>query len=281
MRILVTGAKGMLGRDLCSVLKRASHQVVETDIEELDITDLPATASEVKRIAPGIVVNCAAYTQVDRAEEEADKAFLVNGIGVRNLGLACRDMKIPLCHISTDYVFKGEKKGPYLPSDPPDPVNMYGYTKLAGEKYLEWSGVKHFLIRTSWLYGKHGPNFVSTILRLAAEKDELRVVDDQMGSPTWTGTLSIVISEIIGTGSYGIYHVTDRTEGGISWFRFAQEIVRLAGLEARIRPVPTEAFPRPARRPRNSVLDLSDAEKVLGHALPGWKASLSRFLRSR
>jgi dTDP-4-dehydrorhamnose reductase len=278
MKILVTGAKGMLGKDLIPVLKESSHEVVETDIEELDITKAGSLREEAKRIAPEVIINCAAYTQVDKAEEEPDKAFLINGIGVRNLALLSKDWDIPLCHISTDYVFNGEKTGPYLPNDPTDPVNMYGYTKLAGEKYLQWIGNKFYILRTSWLYGQFGKNFVYTILRLAKDQKELKVVDDQIGSPTWTVTLSQIISKIIQTPKYGIYHVTDKTEKGISWFQFAQEIVGLSGLESQIFPVMTEAFPRPAKRPRNSVLDLEAIQTALHQDLPSWEESLNGFL---
>jgi len=278
MKILVTGAKGMLGTDLVPILKGKGHEVIATDIEELDIT-VPDQIKEVVRAAvPDIVINCAAYTQVDKAEEEPEKAFLINGQGAQNLALVCKDLDIDLCHISTDYVFDGTKDGPYKPDDPPNPINTYGKSKLAGEKYIQELLKKFYIIRSSWLYGKYGKNFVYTVMDLAKKQKELRVVDDQFGSPTWTVTLAWAITDIIETKKYGIYHVTDTTEGGTSWYEYAKEIVRLSGLQTEVIPVKTKEFPRPAPRPKNSVLDLTTVKLLLNESLPSWKESLQKFL---
>jgi dTDP-4-dehydrorhamnose reductase len=267
----------MLARDLVPVLGKR-HEVIAPCEKDLDITEREDVFSILRRLRPDLVVNCAAYTHVDKAEEEREKAFLVNGIGVQNLALACNEQRIPLCHISTDYVFNGEKDRPYTPFDNTDPINAYGASKLAGERYIQWIMNTFYIVRTSWLYGKGGNNFVSTITRIAGERPEIRVVHDQRGSPTSTVTLSRAVLAIIETGAYGIYHVTDKTDGGISWYEFAGEIVRSSGSSATIIPITTGEFPRPATRPRYSVLDVSIFSLVTGDPLPDWRNALRDFL---
>lgn len=280
MRILVTGARGMLGTDLVCVLEEKGHEVFATDVEELDITQPDFLARMIGDICPDVVVNCAAYTNVDKAEEEPDRAYRINGLGVNNLALACEGHDIELCHISTDYVFDGTKKGPYTPDDRPNPINAYGRSKLAGEESIREIMKKYYIIRTSWLYGKYGKNFVTTVLDLAKRQGDLRIVSDQIGSPTWTVTLARVISVIIGTEKYGMYHVTDRTGGGISWYEFAREIVRLFGMKADVVPVKAGDLGSLAKRPRNSVLDLIATESILNVEMPYWKESLRGFFQT-
>ncbi len=278
MRILVTGARGMLGTDLVCILEENEHEVFATDVEELDITQLEGLQKTVRDIDPDVLINCAAYTDVDKAEEEPDKAFLINGVGAQNLALVCKDSDIDLCHISTDYVFDGTKKDPYTTDDLPNPINTYGRSKLAGEEYIQQIGHKFYIVRTSWLYGKYGKNFVYKILDLAKKQKELRVVDDQKGSPTWTVTLARVIDRLIQTKKFGIYHVTDSTPGGISWCEFAKEITEKSGLTVRIIPISAAEFSQPARRPKYSVLDLIEIKSILNQELPSWKDSLGRCL---
>lgn len=278
MKILVTGAKGMLGTDLVRILEENEYKVFATDIEELDITQFDSLEKKVSNISPNVIINCAAFTDVDKAEEELDKAFLINGIGVQNLALVCKDLDIDLCHISTDYIFDGTKEGPYMPGDSPNPINTYGKSKLAGEKYIQEILNKFYIIRTSWLYGKYGKNFVYTVLNLAKKQRELKIVNDQVGSPTWTITLSQVIAKLIQTQKYGIYHVTDKTENGITWYEFAKEILRLYKINTEVIPIKTENFPRPANRPKNSVLDLTLINSVLNESLPPFEESLKAFL---
>ncbi len=280
MRILVAGARGMLGTDLVCVLEEKGHEVFATDVEELDITQPDFLARMIGDICPDVVVNCAAYTNVDRAEEEPERAFRINGLGAKNLSLVCEDHDIELCHISTDYVFDGTKEGPYLPDDPPNPINAYGRSKLAGEESIREIMNKYYIIRTSWLYGRYGKNFVYTILDLAKKQRELRIVSDQIGSPTWTGTLARVISVVIGTKKYGLYHVTDRTDGGVSWFEFAREIVRIFGIKADVVPVRSGDCSLLAKRPQNSVLDLISTESTLKVEMPSWKESLKGFFQT-
>lgn len=279
MKILVAGAKGMLAHDLIPILKEG-HEVIAPNEEDLDITQRDRTSEIIKKASPDIVINCAAYTQVDKAEEEKDRAFLINGTGTQNLALACSAQNIPMCHISTDYVFNGRGTRPYTPFDNTDPVNVYGASKLAGERYIQWIMNKFYIIRTSWLYGTGGNSFVSTVLRLVKDLPELRVVDDQIGSPTHTVSLSHAIKGLIGTGAYGIYHFTDKTNKGISWYDFAVEIVNLIGFEPVIEiiPVKTAEFPRPAKRPAYSVMDTSIYSAVTGQSPPNWKEALRAYL---
>jgi dTDP-4-dehydrorhamnose reductase len=277
MRILVTGARGMLGTDLVCVLEEKGHEVFATDVEELDIT-LPVFLSRViGDIGPDVVINCAAYTNVDKAEEEPEEANRINGLGAKNLALVCEDHNIDLCHISTDYVFDGTKKGPYTPDDLPHPINVYGKSKLAGEKNIREIMKRYYIIRTSWLYGKYGKNFVTTVLDLARNQGDLRIVSDQIGSPTWTVTLARVIEKLIRTGKYGIYHATDRTDGGISWYEFAKAVLKLNHLETNVIPVKTKDFLSLAKRPEKTVLDLTGTRLLLKEDLPFWEDSLKRL----
>lgn len=279
LRVFITGSRGMLAHDLMPILKKG-HEVIAPPEEEFDITRRDLVSELIKETSPDIVINCAAYTQVDKAEEERARAFLVNGTGVQNLALACSDSNIPLCHISTDYVFDGRKYMPYTPFDNTNPINVYGESKLAGEKYMQWIMREFYIIRTSWLYGKAGNNFVSTILRLAKEKPEIKIVVDQTGSPTSTITLSNSVERLITTGAYGIYHLTDRTDGGISWFDFAKEIIRLSGLSTKIVPITTDEFPRPAKRPGYSVLDTGFFSAATGFYPAYWTDSLKEHLNN-
>lgn len=277
MRIAVTGSKGMLAKTLIPVLSEG-HDVIALPRESLDITDREMVRRVMRDISPDIVINCAAYTKVDKAEEDREKAFLINGTGVQNIALLCSDMDIPICHISTDYVFDGSKRRPYTPFDNTNPLNTYGESKLAGEKYIEWITKRFYIIRTSWLYGEGGNNFVYTILRLAKEKGELKVVNDQVGSPTSTLSLSRAIKRLIETGAYGIYHFTDDSGGGISWFDFAREIIRIKSIRVNLLPIRTEEFPLPARRPLYSVMDTGIFAIVTGYTPPNWMDSLRDFL---
>ena len=279
MKILITGANGMLGKDLVPILKRAGHEVDPTDIEELDITNVKQIKTHIKNTKPQIIVNCAAYSQVDQAEEEQEKALLVNGIGAQNIALVCRKFNIDLCHLSTDYVFDGKKKTGYTPFDSPNPIQVYGQTKLAGEKYIQMILKRYYIVRTSWLYGIYGPNFVKTIHNLSQTQKEVRVVDDQIGSPTWTVTLSHIIEKILSSRKYGIYHVSDLTDNGISRFEFAKEILSRSGSSSDVVPVKTSEYPLPAKRPAYSVLDLSLTNLTLQETPPPWKKSLSRYLK--
>lgn len=275
MRVLVTGARGMLARALLRELERRGHEVVGLGRDALDVTDADAVERAVREWAPDVVVQCAAYTRVDDAETDEATAFAVNAEGTRNVARACRVIGARLVYPSTDYVFDGRATSPYRPDHPPAPLNAYGRSKLAGEAAAREAG-DWIIARTSWLYGAGGRNFVSTILRRAMEGTPLRVVDDQRGTPTWTGTLAVTLAGLLEADvPSGIYHTTGR--GETTWYGFAREALRLAGIDADIVPVPTEAFPTPARRPRYSVLDCSSTEAVVG-PLPDWREALAKAL---
>ncbi|NOX21211.1 MAG: dTDP-4-dehydrorhamnose reductase [Nitrospirae bacterium] len=278
-RVAVIGARGMLGQDLCLELSNEGFDVVALGHEDIEITGRDETIAKIKELKPLYVVNVAAYTRVDDAEKHREQAYRVNGLGVQNLALACSESKALLCHVSTDYVFSGNSNQPYTPFDTTSPINFYGLSKLSGEQFIRDMLERFYIVRTSWLYAHHGRNFVRTILRLASERDTLKVVDDQIGSPTWTVTLSKGIIRIIRSGAFGIHHVTDRTEGGISWYRFACEIIKLKGLKTEVKPISTSEYPTPAKRPRYSVLDLFFTEVSTGFKAPHWIDSLRECLK--
>ncbi len=252
MKILVTGANGMLGQDLCPILEDEDFDVIETDINNLDITNTDNIEEVFDLYKPDFVVHCAAYTNVDKAEEEKELAFKINAEGTENLANACKKADIPILYISTDYVFDGTKKGKYLPDDKTNPINIYGASKLAGEEAVRKND-KYYIARTSWLYGHHGKNFVETMLSLK-DKEELKVVDDQIGCPTWTVELANAIVKIIKEKMpYGTYHTCG--SGHTSWFGFAQKIFELYGINVNLIPCTTNEFPRKAKRPANSIME--------------------------
>lgn len=252
MKILVTGAKGMLGQDLCPILEDEDFDVIETDIENLDITNTENIDEVFNIYKPDFVIHCAAYTNVDKAEEEKELAFKINAEGTKNLAASCQKSDIPILYISTDYVFDGSKKGKYIPDDKTNPINIYGASKLSGEEAVKQNS-KYYITRTSWLYGHHGKNFVETMISLK-DKEEIKVVDDQIGCPTWTVELANAIVKIITKElPYGTYHVCG--SGNTSWFGFAKKIFELYGTKVNLTPCSTEEFPRPAKRPKNSVME--------------------------
>lgn len=275
MRVLVMGASGQLGSELRSVLSNG-HEVVAATRSEADVTELPKVIGLVEQVQPDVVVNSAAFTDVDGCENDRERAFLVNALGARNVAIAARKAGAKLVYISTDYVFDGRKDGRYLEFDLPSPINVYGESKLWGERLVKEQLHRFFIVRTAWLYGRTGKNFVKTMLRLAHEKSELRVVNDQRGTPTNTEDLARQILQLIATDAYGTYHCT--SQGDCTWYQFAVEIFRLAGLKVEVCPVPTEEYPRPARRPRNSVLE-NYMLKLQGlDIMPRWEEGLARFM---
>lgn len=272
MKILVTGADGMLGQDLCPILEDEGYDVVETVTKTLDVTDFEMAKTYITKEKPDIVIHCAAYTNVDKAQEESEKATLINSKGTENIAKICSENDIALVYISTDYVFDGENKEPYLPEDKTNPINNYGKTKLEGEKAVQKYCNKYYIVRTSWLYGHYGKNFVETMLSLA-DSPEIKVVEDQVGCPTWTVELSNGIARILEEEApWGIYHIC--SSGKTSWYNFAREIFKLEGLKPNIKPCTTKEFPRPAKRPKNSVLDNKGVCR-------NWKAALKDYLNLR
>ncbi|MEO0108382.1 MAG: dTDP-4-dehydrorhamnose reductase [candidate division WOR-3 bacterium] len=275
-RILVTGARGMLGSQLCPQLRECGHEVIEWDLPEFDVTDVNRAIRGAVELRPSMIFHLAAYTDVDRAEEERALAYKVNTMGTWTMAIAARDSGATLIYLSTDYVFDGEKRSPYVEADPPHPINYYGLTKLLGEQAVERYLRHYFICRTSWLFGAGGRNFVDTILTLARERDRLDVVNDQAGSPTWTDDLSRALCQLAGSQQYGVYHITNSDV--CTWFEFAREILLQAGLDVPLFPTTQEKYVRPARRPSYSVLDNSRFQATFGIVLPSWKEALRGYL---
>ena len=279
MKVLVTGAGGMLAEDLITCLSERGYEIVALPRSELDITDLGAIRAAANKSEPELMINCAAYTKVDKAEKEETRALMVNGFGVQNLCLLCQERDIPLVHFSTDYVFDGTKESPYTIHDEPNPISAYGRSKLLGEKYILWLLSKFYLIRTSWLFGLSAKNFIETMLELGQREKQISVVNDQRGCPTWTYHLAQAVIDLIETERYGIYHITNSEP--TTWFEFAREIFRLSGRDIEVLPVTSDQFPRPARRPQNSVLDPFPLIEVLGREMPSWREALEEYLERR
>ncbi len=273
-KILILGAQGMLGQDLRTIL--ADFNLILWDQPEIDITDQNQVNSKIKNLKPDIIINCAAYTDVDGCETNQDLAMQVNGLAVGYLAEITKEMDTTLMHISTDYVFNGQNKQGYTEdSQAIDPLNIYGRSKLKGELFLKEKADNYYLIRTSWLYGKKGNNFVETMLKLAQEKDSLKVVNDQFGKPTRTIDLAEQIRYILDNNlDFGSYHVTNETKtGGISWHDFAQKIFELAEIKIDLQPCSTKEFPRPAQRPAYSALINTKLPQ-----LRNWQEALAEYL---
>jgi dTDP-4-dehydrorhamnose reductase len=278
-RILVIGSKGMLGRDLMKVLPSSFPEdaVVGWDIEDIDIQKEEDTLIKIEKLRPSIVIHVAAYTDVDGCELDAEKAFAVNAEGTRHIGLAASRSGSKVVYLSTDYVFDGNKREPYLESDPPSPLNVYGHSKWKGEQYIqEW--VKNALIlRTQWLYGRYGKNFVTSILQQAREKTVLSIVNDQIGSPTYTADLAKAISVLIRCQAQGIFHVANNDF--CTWYTFGQAILKLSGINrVKVIPISSKEFGRPAVRPSYSVLNCQKLKKETGLALRSWSEALKDYL---
>ncbi len=276
-RVVVAGAQGMLGHDVSDLLAKSGFEVFSMGRDQLDITD-PAGIEEVmSSVAPQWVVNCAAYTKVDECEVNWEHALLVNGKGPGHLARACAGHGATLVHVSTDYVFDGQGTRPYLENDPVSPINAYGRSKLAGEREIKGAGCNFIIVRTAWLFGKKGPNFVDTILRLYKERGKLKVVNDQLGCPTFTRDLAWGILQLMETGASGVVNVVN--SGACTWFQFARQAVQLSGLDPSIvEPVGSQEFPRPAKRPAFSVLDTSLFARLTGKQMRPWEEALEEYI---
>ncbi len=275
----MTGSEGMLAKDLITCFSQRGYETLAPPEHEFDIIDLAGIRSVVDHYKPELMINCAAYTKVDEAEKEEPRALLVNGLGVQNVCLACQQRDIPLVHFSTDYIFDGTKESSYTIYDEPNPTSAYGRSKLLGERYLLWLLTRFYLIRTSWLFGLHGKNFIETMLELGQREKQISVVKDQKGCPTWSYHLAQAVVELIQTERYGIYHITNSEP--TTWYDFAREIFRLSGRDIEVLPVTTDRFPRPAKRPQNSVLDPFPLPMVLGREMPSWMEALKEYLERR
>lgn len=276
MKTLLIGALGMLGTEVQSLSKSLGIETTAMDIDDLDITSIDHVLDFTKKLKPQLIINCAAYTNVDGCETDEDNAFRVNAIGPRNLAMACEEIGASLVHISTDYVFDGTQENPYDEYDMPNPQSAYGRTKYAGERLVAHCCSRSYIIRTAWLYGAKGKNFVSTMLQLAKSGKPLKVVDDQIGSPTYAKDLAEAIMTLVEKPRYGIYHFTNA--GFCSWYDFAKEIFDQAGLEVDLSPCSTEEFPRPAKRPAFSKLKNNVGPAQGMPPLRPWQEGLRAYL---
>lgn len=274
--ILITGILGQLGYDLAKELTKRGVEYVAPSLEELELTTEAGAKNFILEKKPDVVIHCAAYTAVDKAESEAELALTVNGMGTRWVAEACREVGAKMIYISTDYVFGGDGKIPYEVNDEKKPVNVYGRSKLLGEDAVSMILEKYFIVRTSWVFGINGHNFIKTMLRLGETKKSLRVVDDQIGSPTYTVDLAKLLADMAATEKYGVYHASN--EGFCSWADFAQEIFKQAGLDVEVEGIPTVEYPTPARRPFNSRLSKKSLDEAGFNRLPDWQDALKRFL---
>lgn len=277
MKVLVTGANGQLGRDLVEILN-VTHEVFGFGSKELDVRNIEQCRQIFFQVKPDVIIHAAAYTAVDMAETDEDNAFAVNSFGSRNVAMAAEEIGAKLCYVSTDYVFDGTSAKPYKEYDNTNPQSIYGKSKLAGELLVQSLSKRYFIVRTSWIYGKHGNNFVKTMLKLGKEKPNLKVVEDQMGSPTYTVDLCHIILELISSEKYGIYHASNT--GSCSWYEFAKAIFDESGYTTEVEPCSTEEFPRPAPRPRHSVMDHQSIRANSFTDLRPWQEALSEFIES-
>lgn len=276
MKIMIIGSEGMLGHDLVEILS-AENEVCTTTIDTLDITDIEKTIKTVKENNPDVLVHAAAFTDVDGSESNPDLAYKVNALGTRNVAVACKEANCTMVYICTDYVFDGTNTSPYYEYDQTKPLGVYGKTKHAGEVYIRDILNKFYIVRTSWLYGYNGPNFVTTMLNLAKTNDNISVVNDQIGSPTYTKDLANAIEILIKRPSYGIYHITNSEH--CSWYDFAKEIFRLAGVDVDLKPVSTAEYPRPAPRPKFSVLENYNWKMEEYPEIRSYKEALTEYMK--
>lgn len=278
-RILVTGASGQLGRDVCRELRRREIECLGTASSDMDLTDREAVCRRVREYRPDAVIHCAAYTAVDRAEEEPERAFAVNERGTRNLVEGCKETGAKLLYISTDYVFSGEGTEPHETDDPTGPLNVYGKSKLAGEQAVREALEKYFIVRTSWVFGPHGNNFVKAMLRLGQTRPAVEVVSDQIGSPTYTKDLAPLLCGMVQTNRYGTYHATN--EGFCSWAEFAKAIFEAGGRQVQVNEILSAQYRcAKATRPLNSRLSKQSLSEAGLAKLPRWRDALARYLKS-
>ena len=285
-RILVIGAKGMLGRDLVKILHSTFHthqdpnrEILEWDIDEIDIREEKKTVNKIESFRPEIVINVAAYTDVDGCESNEEKAFAVNAEGMKHVALGALRCRAKVVYLSTDYIFDGKKKEPYLEDDPPNPLNVYGRSKWKGEQYVRELVKDALIVRTQWLYGRYGNNFVNSILRQAREKKVLSIVNDQIGSPTYTVDLSEAISVLLQYDARGVFHIANSDL--CTWYTFGQAILKLSGMErVKVIPISSKELGRPAIRPAYSVLHCQKLKQVTGMILRPWSEALKNFLLS-
>ena len=281
MRVFVTGVKGQLGHDVMNELAKRGHEGIGVDIEEMDITDAESVRKVITEANPDVVIHCAAWTAVDLAEDDdkKEKVHQVNAVGTENIAKVCHDLDCKMIYISTDYVFDGQGTRPWEPDDPVvEPLNVYGHSKYEGEVAVEKYAPHYYIVRIAWVFGLNGKNFIKTMLNLGKTHDTLTVVDDQIGTPTYTYDLARLLVDMLEKEEYGKYHATN--EGGyISWCDFAKEIFRQAGMDVNVIPVSSAEYPAKAKRPSNSRMEKKKLEEHGFTRLPDWKDALGRYLK--
>ena len=276
MKVLVTGVKGQLGYDVVKELDKRGIEAVGVDIEEMDITDSWSVNKVIKEAAPDAVIHCAAYTAVDAAEDNVEVCRKVNADGTQNIAKVCKELNIKMIYISTDYVFDGKGTRPWEPEDERHPLNVYGLTKYEGELAVQNTLDKYFIVRIAWVFGVNGGNFIKTMLKLAETRNRLTVVNDQFGSPTYTYDLAKLLVDMVQTEKYGIYHATN--EGICTWYEFACEIFKQAGIPMEVVPVSAEEYKAKAPRPENSRMSKDKLQENGFERLPSWQDALKRYL---
>lgn len=276
MKVLVTGVNGQLGYDVVKELEKRGHQAVGVDRKEMDLISTQQIKECIETVKPEAIIHCAAYTAVDKAEDEEELCRRVNSIATKEIAECAKKLDIPMIYISTDYVFDGTKDGEYTEEDIPNPINVYGKTKYEGEGYVQELLEKYYIVRISWVFGENGNNFIDTMLRLAKDRDEINVINDQVGSPTYTKDLAPLLVDMIETDKYGVYHATN--EGYCTWYEFAKEIFRIADVDIKVNPINTSEYPTKAIRPMNSKMNKNKLEKNSFYRLRNWKYSLLDYI---
>lgn len=277
MKVLVTGVKGQLGYDVVNELKKRNLEAVGVDIEDMDITVEESVNRVIGEVSPDAVIHCAAYTAVDAAEDHAELCRCVNAQGTANIAGMCKELDIPMVYISTDYVFDGQGERPWEPEDDRHPLNVYGQTKYEGELAVQNALTKYFIVRIAWVFGVNGGNFIKAMLNKSKTTDHITVVNDQFGSPTYTYDLARLLVDMVQTDKYGIYHATN--EGICSWYEFACEIFRQAGITVEVEPVGSDQYPSRAKRPSNSRMSKDKLTENGFERLPSWQDALNRYLK--
>ena len=276
MKVLVTGVGGQLGYDVIKELEKRNIECIGADKAEFDVTDFDAVHKFITDYIPDAVIHCSAYTAVDKAEDEPELCYLVNVVGTENIAKVCKEIDAKMIYISTDYVFDGIKEGFYEIDDIPNPINVYGKTKHAGERAVQEILDKHFIVRISWVFGINGNNFVKTMLNLGKERSELNVVADQIGSPTYTADLALLLVDMVKTDKYGLYHATN--EGECTWAEFAEEIFRVAGMDVKVNHITAAEYFTKAKRPMNSRMSKDILQQREFVRLDNWEEALRKFI---
>lgn len=276
MKVLVTGVNGQLGYDVVKELDKRGHQAVGVDRESMDLTSTQQIKECIETVNPEAIIHCAAYTAVDKAEDEEELCRRVNAIATKEIAEYAKKLDIPMIYISTDYVFDGTKDGEYTEQDTPNPINVYGKTKYEGEVYVQELLEKYYIVRISWVFGENGNNFIDTMRRLAKGREEINVINDQVGYPTYTKDLAPLLVDMIETDKYGVYHATN--EGYCTWYEFAKEIFRIVDVDIKINPITTSEYPTKAIRPMNSKMSKSKLEQNGFNKLRNWKEAVRDYL---